>query len=159
LLEALERREMLAAHIAGSSVNYATIQAAVDAASAGATITVDAGSYSELVTVNKSLTIRGAQAGVDARSNKRPAANESIINGTLYSNGTRSGAFRVTASNVTIDGFVCQSNNTSNSSAPAGIVLGPSISGSRVQNCIIQNNVTGLYLSNNSATNQATTSF
>jgi hypothetical protein len=40
LIESLERRRMLAAHIVGSAAVYATIQQAVDAANAGATITV-----------------------------------------------------------------------------------------------------------------------
>jgi nitrous oxidase accessory protein NosD len=154
VLEALERRELLAAHIVGSAINYATIQAAVDAASPGATINVDAGTYAELVTITKSLTLRGAQAGIDTRSNKRPAANESIINGQLFSTSLRTGAFRVLASDVTIDGFICQGNNTASTSAPAGIVLGPSIAGSRILNNIVRDNVTGLYLSNNSATKQ-----
>src|SRR5437660_1798423 len=69
--EPLERRVLLAAHIVGSQTVYPTIQAAVTAASAGATINVDAGTYPELVTVNKTLTINGAMANVDARSNAR----------------------------------------------------------------------------------------
>src|ERR1700761_8959655 len=67
-VEPMEQRLLLAAHIVGSSTSYATIQAAVNAAVAGATITVDAGTYAEQVTVSKSLTIKGAQAGVDATS-------------------------------------------------------------------------------------------
>src|SRR5579871_1918556 len=81
-IERLEGRRLLAAHIVGSSTVYATIQAAVDAASPGATITVDAGNYPELVGINKSLTIKGAQAGIDARSNARAASgNESVVSG------------------------------------------------------------------------------
>ena len=52
----LEPRQMMAAHIVGSSTVYQTIQAAVDAAMPGATINVDAGTYSELVTITKPLT-------------------------------------------------------------------------------------------------------
>ena len=81
-------------------------------------------------------------------------AAESIITGFLYSDGKRSGAFRVTTSDVTIDGFVCQNNNTNTGACPAGIVLAPSIAGSRVLNNIVQNNITGLFLSNNSTTKQ-----
>src|SRR3954462_834934 len=61
--EALETRQMFAAHIVGDLASYATIQAAVNAAMPGAIINVDAGVYSELVTINKQLTVRGAQAG------------------------------------------------------------------------------------------------
>src|SRR5438270_9428791 len=74
--EELENRHLLAAHVLGSSATYATIQAAVNAAAPKATIMVDAGTYSERVTVNKTLIIQGAQAGVDARSNGRAGASE-----------------------------------------------------------------------------------
>src|SRR5688572_33424639 len=77
--ERLESRQLMAAHIAGNPNVYATIQAAVDAALPGSVINVDAGSYEEQVYVGKSLTIRGAQAGHDARSSTRQGAPETIV--------------------------------------------------------------------------------
>jgi len=147
-VESLENRQLLAAHIAGNSTVYSTIQAAVDAALAGAVINVDAGTYPELVAVGKSLTIRGAQAGVDARSNAR-GVNESITTGTAGSS-----SFYIVANDVTIDGFTVQ-GDTSQTNYGAGIVIAPNIHGTRIINNIVQNNVSGLFLSNNSATDPA----
>jgi hypothetical protein len=89
---------------------HATIQAAVNAASAGDTIRVCAGTYNEAVTVNKSLFIRGAQAGVDARTGRTNPARESIVQPPGGSNG-----FTVDsgAGNVTIDGFTVQNSTLS----------------------------------------------
>src|SRR5690348_4692033 len=93
--EWLESRRMLAAHIVGDPTAYATIQAAVDAAPAGGTITVDAGNYGEQVFVSKALTIKGAQAGVDARSLPRVynQTSESIVTGTTNAVGAKTSAF------------------------------------------------------------------
>ena len=70
------------------------IQYAVDNASGGDTILVAAGTYNEDVTVDKNLTLNGAQAGVDARG--RSASESEIV-----------GSIKVTsdATSVTIDGF------------------------------------------------------
>src|SRR5689334_1494583 len=81
-----------------------TISGAVAAASPGDTIQVCAGTYAELVNVNKTLTLKGAQAGVDARTGRTGLpATESVVTGNA---GTTS--FYVTASDVTIDGFTVQ---------------------------------------------------
>ena len=86
---------------------FLTIQQAITTASAGDTINVAAGLYTQAtaITVNKSLTILGAQAGVDPRPSAGTmrvigSASEAIIDGNGLSN-----AFSIQASDVTIDGF------------------------------------------------------
>jgi pectin methylesterase-like acyl-CoA thioesterase len=123
-VELLEPRRLFAAHIVGSATNYATIQAAVNAAVAGQTITVDAGVYSELVTVTKQLTIKGPRAGIDGRSNLRiDRAQEAIVNGKLNSNGTRGTSFFLNADNIVLDGFTVEGQNT-DSTYRSGIHMG-----------------------------------
>ena len=73
---------------------YTTLQDAINAATAGDTIIVAAGwTSTETVTVNKQLTIRGANAGV-AGNGVRPAA-ESTLTGGLH----------IVANGVIIDGL------------------------------------------------------
>lgn len=155
-LDFLEQRQLMAAHVLGSTTSYATIQAAVDAAPVGGTVTVDAGSYAEQVTVSKTLTIEGVEAGVDARTNiRREAGVESIVTGTKLSNGSYSAGFIISANDVTIDGFTVQGETNQDLAVGAGIVISPRISGTHILNNIIQNNVSGLFLANYSSTDPA----
>ena len=144
-VERLERRRMLAAHVVGSTVSYATIQAAVNAAAAGSTVTVDAGTYNETVSIDQPLTLRGANAGVDGRGTRKA---ESIV----YATQT---VFHVYANDVTIDGFTIEGDDANiGAQQGAGVLMAPSIAGTRVLDNVIQNNVTGIYLSNDSNTDQ-----
>lgn len=90
---------VLAATIRYVPGDYPTINAAINAASDGDTIVVAAGLYKENVNINKSLTLKGAQAGVDARNRSGP---ETIIE---PAEGT--GIRVITAANrvVVIDGL------------------------------------------------------
>jgi parallel beta-helix repeat protein len=144
--ERLELRQLLAA-------TPGSLQAAIDSAAPGSTIDVGAGTVQELVTVNKPLTIRGARAGVDARDKSR-GTGETIIEGADFGGGNRSTSFYITASNVTIDGFVVQDDSSSNQFG-AGIVIAPGVSGAHIVNNIVQSNISGLYLANASNTNPA----
>ncbi|HKN58119.1 MAG TPA: hypothetical protein VJV97_04655, partial [Gemmatimonadaceae bacterium] len=62
-----------------SAMTYMTISAAVMAANPNDTIIVCPGLYLEQVMINKTLTIRGAQFNIDARTRTFVPANESII--------------------------------------------------------------------------------
>jgi titin len=153
-IESLESRRMLAAHVVGNPATFATIQAAIDAAPAGGTVTVDAGNYTEQVIVYNGVNVKGAQAGVDARSNLR-GSGESIITGITQADGTVSYAFKVVGNDCTIDGFTVQGQTSQSTAVGAGIVINPTVAGSKILNNIVQNNCTGLYLANASATDGA----
>jgi titin len=149
--ETLEQRRLLSARIIGNATVFATIQAAVDAAAANAVINVDPGTYSEQVTVAKTLTIRGAGASIDARSNARQNSTaESVVNGFLNSDGTRTTSFYLNANNIVLDGFTIE-GQTSTTGFGAAVHMSASRVGIQVLNNIVQNNATGVHLSNNSA--------
>ena len=77
---------------------FATIQAAVDAATAGDVLLVNAGTYDEDVAVNKALTITGA--GID----------QSIVRGVMGSVNPQGATFQVQAEGVTLEGFTITRN-------------------------------------------------
>ncbi|MEW9669501.1 nitrous oxide reductase family maturation protein NosD [Ammoniphilus sp. 3BR4] len=113
-----------------------SIQAAVNAASPGDTIIVEAGTYNQQVIIDKSLTLLGAQQGVDART--RTGADESIV---TFVAGGGNGIFIVNADNVVIDGFTIEGNT-----GGSGIQTSPTFSGYGIYNNIIQDNRMGIHL-------------
>jgi hypothetical protein len=126
------------------AATYTTIQDAVNAAAAGDTIEVCAGAYPEAalgpLTINKTLTLKGAQVGVDARSR---AGDESVI---ADSQGTS-----IAASDVVIDGFTVQ-NSTNPAFTGYGLWINPGKDGTQIVNNIIENNIVGIGLANAGAT-------
>ena len=152
LLERLEDRTVPAAHIVGDATVYPTIQSAVNAANPGATVTVDPGLYNETVTINKAgLTLEGAQFNVDGSSASRTgsATTESVVEGPGGDT-----AFVVAANDVTINGFTVQDTTNVNQFG-AGIYIQPGVAGTQVLDNIVQDNIVGLFVGNNSATDQA----
>jgi len=108
--------------------NYATIQAAIDDPLTldGHVITIDAGIYPELVTVNKQLTFNGPQANNNANARfalftngvdgpKADPTSEAIItpptSNPLGGNPGANDMFRILVDNVTINGIVIDGNN------------------------------------------------
>lgn len=110
----------------GSGQTYTSIQDAIDAANAsgGDTIYVHSGSYSEKITIDKTLTLTGENKG------------------TTTITGSGGHTVTVTASNVVISGFTIQ--NTFGSSY-AGVFLN-SVSNCDIYSCSIKNCGNGIYL-------------
>jgi len=84
-----------------------TIASAITAASSGDTIIVASGTYNEKIFINKSLTLLGAQANVDART--RTAVPESIITFALsIPTDFGSGIVNFLAPDIIFNGFTVQ---------------------------------------------------
>ena len=98
---------------------YATIQAAINAASPNDVIEVCKGTYVENITVNKSLTLNGPNAAVDPCSNAVRVAEAILMpatSGPEYGAG-ESVMMEVQANNVTIAGFTFDGDNPALTSA------------------------------------------
>lgn len=120
-----------------------TINYAISQSVAGDTINVAAGLYNEQVSINKTLTLKGAKAGVDART--RAAVGESIIDHAC-------GPVQFRADNAVLDGFTVQGSTTSDPCFLSGIWTNPGASGTQgghqILNNIVQNNISGIELDN-----------
>ncbi len=93
---------------------HSTIVAAVAAATAGSTILVCPGVYTGTVVVDKPLTLRGAQRGVDARAGRSNVTAESVIDG----GGAAGIRITGTTSGVTVDGFTIRDAGTTAQTGP-----------------------------------------
>ncbi|MBU1383529.1 MAG: right-handed parallel beta-helix repeat-containing protein [Alphaproteobacteria bacterium] len=82
-----------------------SIQRGVNLAATGDTVNVGAGSFSDrVITLNRSVTLRGAQAGAAAATGDGKAGVDDRGGETVLT-GAGSYVFRVTAQDVSIDGF------------------------------------------------------
>jgi hypothetical protein len=103
----------LPVHNTTADTRHATIQAAVNAASANDIIAVCAGTYNEQVQLGSMpLSLRGANYGIPGDGDRQP---ESIVTGSTF------GFFLNASVNVTIDGFSVVGTGLSSS---RGILLG-----------------------------------
>lgn len=137
-----------------------TIGAAITAANPGDTIKVCPGLYPEQVQITKTLTINGAQMGVDARSRAFVPANESIIDDPC-------GPVQIMADDVVLNGFTVQGSILDPTFVPAcfgaGIWTNPGYSGTQgghqILNNIVQNNINGIELDSSCMANPTNVKF
>ena len=112
-----------------------SVQAAIDAAAPGATIYICAGVYTDQLTINKPLTLLGAQFGQDARTGRTDPSAETVFDvpadAIVYATGATTG---------TLDGFTLQD-------ADGAAVFGINNAGAQgytFQNNIVTGNATGM---------------
>jgi parallel beta-helix repeat protein len=120
--------------------DFTSIQAAVDAAGAGAVIEVRSGTYVENVNVNKRLTLWG----------------ESVDVVTVLAANSNDHVFEVTVDNVNISGFAVKG-----AAGASGIYLGSGVDECNIANNGALNNSKGIYLersSSNTLTNNTVSS-
>lgn len=119
---------------------YETIQSAIDAANAGNVIEASAGTYIEDINVNKTLTVRGADAATTVISGPIGGNLQTVFitaNDVLFENFT-----------VTREGNnVTDWNNTETNQT--GLQITNSRTGCVVQNCIFTGNRNAVYLNDN----------
>lgn len=130
--------------------HYTTIQAAVNAATAGDKIKVRAGTYEENVVVNKQLTIKGADASL---ANYRDASKASIVdpvNNTA--NGGLGVAFDLQADGIKIEGFtIGEFDSNTDPDGTIGIRTSASHAGYKIKDNVIEKNTIGIYLNTSSS--------
>jgi parallel beta-helix repeat protein len=175
-LDLLEDRRLLATLFVDDDMaqnhhaGFTSIQAAVDAAQPGDTIRVSPGTYNESVTVDKKLTILGAQSEVNEGGKPNPHANEHARNhehdnhnnnhDNNHSNNSGpsiveipaggAAGFNLTANDIVIRGFTIEDMNADGNNA-VGINTSRQTSGDVIANNIIQDTVFGIYLNTNGA--------
>jgi hypothetical protein len=125
----------------GPATACMTITGAMGKAAAGDTVHVAIGLYNEQVTITKTLTLLGAQAGVDARTR---SGSESTIDNAC-------GPVQIEADNVVLDGFTISGSTSSDPCFLSGIWMNPGSNapdkgGAQILNNIVQNNISGIEL-------------
>ena len=126
---------------------FTTIQAAITAASPGDTIRVCAGTYNEVVTVDKAnLQLIGPAVAPTGTACRQAGAPDPSRQAIIQSAGG-SGTVRLLENGIRFSRFTVQNNTSS-----YGIVTSAAHSGHQVRQNMIQNNVIGVYF-NSSGTN------
>ena len=114
---------------------FATIQGAVNAAAAGDTIYVSAGTYSEDVIVNTSVFIQGANSGIAVGVDPGVRGLESEL----------TGGFRLFANDVVIDGFkIIDGTGPAGIGSKSAVFMASGTTGHTIENSILEGPGTGV---------------
>jgi hypothetical protein len=122
--------------VCAGGCQFTSIQAAIDAASEGATITIGKGTYAENVVVDKPVTLLGS----GTETVIEPAVSKPVCAGGSLCAGAASNIVLVEADNVTISKLRLEGDNPSLTS---GVVVGGKDIDAR--NGIIENHLAGKY--------------
>jgi hypothetical protein len=121
---------------------FTTIQAAITAASAGDTIRVCAGTYNEVVTVDKANLQLVGPAVAPTGAACRLAAAADPSKQAIISSAGGSGSVRLLENGIGFSRFTVQNNTSS-----FGVVTSAAHAGYQVRENVIQDNVFGFYFS------------
>jgi parallel beta-helix repeat protein len=131
-------------HVQCPDAPFQTIQDAVDAAAPGDTVKVCAGFYPENVLVEKPLRLLGARAGRDARKRRLDLSRESVVEATA--------PFRLSADDVTVDGFYIHELFIGEDEEEPGISTVEDFSGYVIRNNVFETTTIGLFPRSSGAT-------
>ena len=158
-LECLEDRRMMAVFTVDDDFaandpaarEFTTIQAAVNAASAGDKIKVKAGTYEENVVVNKRLKIEGADASLADYRDPTEASIVDPVNNTAT--GGLGIAFDLQADGIEIDGFtIGEFDTNTDADGTIGIRTSASFAGYKIEDNVIEANTIGIHLNSDTST-------
>ena len=114
----------------GVTVNYATVQGAINAAEAGDVVEIAAGTFDEALVINKSITVKGAANGetviagpADYSSIQVVTAAESGNSSDLYAIVLVTGGAEVTLQDLTVQGKIDQFQATYGKGTVVGVAV------------------------------------
>jgi hypothetical protein len=122
-----------AARIDNGSVYYGSIQSAINNSQIGHTVNVLYGTFLENIIIDRSLILKGLQAGFNPNENL--FENQSVIDGNI----SHAISIAPSISQVTIDGVTITISNKLNSAQGAGILIGMNAKHITIKNNIIKN--------------------